>query len=412
MSRKGTGTSGPIANLVGSSSVFVSDPQVIWDPLTARFYFSLFENRGTTSPDEGIVWGFSKTASPSSYKDFCTYFSGFNYGSSSFPDRQSLGDSANFLLIGSNRINTSNEYMMGSDVAWITKPPAGTACPAVNTFGQGIQTLKNPDGSDAYTPTPARQVDSSSTSYIAATPSYVSGASLTTFSVTQNPTTKQAVIGAPQSVPVPAYSFPPSAPQAGTTKSGSPAEPLQTRIYLTQVIMAFDPRVNHTVLWTAHTVAGGAGSELRWYEINPAANSLDQIGTISDPSLYVYNGTISPDRLVKGSKKAFGDSAIISVNTSSLHAYTAIQMSSVTGGQAASPLVMVQQSTGTDADYTCSEPYATYCRWGDYSGAVPDPGAPTKGATRGAVWMSNQWNLPTIDDSTPVWRTTIWRAQP
>ena len=412
MSRTGTGKSGPLNALVGGSNVFLSDPQVIWDPLTNRFYFSLFENRGTTSPDEGIVWGFSKTASPGSAKAFCSYFSEFNYGSSSFPDRESLGDTANFLLIGSNRINTANEYMMGSDVAWITKPPAGNTCPPASSFGQGVQTLKNPDGSAAYTPTPARQVDSSSTGWIVATPSYVSGSSLTEYSVTKDPSTGQPVISSPTSVAVPAYSRPLSAPQAGQTMSGSSAPPLETRIYLTQVIMAFDPRVNHITLWTAHTIAGGAGSAVRWYEINPSNASLDQVGTLSDPNLYVFNGTISPDRLVKGNVSAFGSSAVINVNTSSASAYPAIQMSATVNGQPESPLTLVQQSIGPNIDFSCFEPATSTCRWGDYSGATPDPGAVIKGATHGNVWLSNQWNVPNIDDSTPVWRTTIWRAQP
>jgi hypothetical protein len=372
----------------------------------------LFENRGTTSPDEGIAWGFSKTAAPTKASSFCSYFSGFNYGATSFPDRQSLGDSSDFLLIGSNRIGTSNEAMMGSDVAWITKPPAGNTCPPSSSFGEGVQTLKNADGSAAYTPTPARQVDHNSTGWIAATPSYVSSSALTLFNVTKNAISGQAIISSPSSVPVPLYSFPPSAPQPGKTKAGNPAPPLETRIYLTQVIMAFDPRVNHTVLWTAHTIAGGAGSEVRWYEINPLNDSLDQVGTVSDPKLYVFNGTISPDRIVKPTKTAFGDSAVINVNTSSLTNYSAIQVAALTNGQPQSPLEMIQQSTGPNVDYSCFEPYTNTCRWGDYSGATPDPGATILGATHGSVWISNQWNVPNIDDNTPVWRTTIWRGQP
>lgn len=411
INRAGKGVSGPTSQLIGSNNVFISDPQVMWDPLTDRFYFSLFENRGTTTPDEGIAWGFSKTANPTSARDFCSYFSEFNYGATSFPDRQSLGDTANFLLIGSNRINTANDYTMGSDVAWISKPPAGKTCPTASSFGEGIQSLSNPDGTAAYTPTPARQVDTSSTGWILATPSYVSGNSLTLFSVTKG-SNGQAVIGEPTSVPVPAYSAPPSAPQAGETLAGNPAPPLETRIYLTQVIMADDPRLNHISLWTAHTVAGGAGTAVRWYEVNPATASLDQVGTVSNPKLDVFNGTIAPDRLVKGTKAAFGDSAVLSVNTSSATAYPAIQTLSVVSGQTESPLTLVQQSNGPDVDYTCFEPSSNSCRWGDYSGATPDPGAIIKGQTRGGVWLVSQWNVADIDDNTPVWRTTIWRAEP
>jgi chitodextrinase len=410
MNRSGAGMSGPLSSLGGGTSgTFISDPQVIWDASSNRFYFSLFENRGTSTPNEGIAWGFSKTATPNSASDFCSYFNNFNYGATSFPDRQSLGDTQNFLLVGSNRYSTSSQALMGSDVAWITKPPAGNTCPAASSFGSGIQSLKNPDGTAPYTPTPSREVDGSTTGWIVATPSYVSGNSLTLFSVTKNSSTGQAVISAPASVTVPAYSYPPSAPQAGKTVSGSPAPPLETRIYLTQVIAAYDPRLGHIDLWTAHTIAGGAGSEVRWYEINPLANVLDQTGTVSSPTLYVFNGTISPDRLVNGSNSAYGNNALINVNTSSLTTYPAIQMVSSLNGQPESGLVMVKQSTGANIDYTCFEPGATSCRWGDYSGATPDPGASTKGLT-GGVWSANQWNIPDINDSTPVWRTTIFNV--
>ncbi len=409
INKKGKTITGSLASLVNTQNTFLSDQQIIWDPSSNRFYFSIFENRGTNTPDEGIAWGFSKTANPKKASDFCTYFNGFNYGAISFPDRQSLGDSSDFLLIGSNRYDTSSEAMLGSDLAWISKPAAGTTCPSANSFKSGLQTLKNPDGSGAYTPTPARQVDSSGTGYVLATPSYVSASSLTLYNVTKNPVSGAAIIGSPSSVAVPAYSNPPYAPQAGTTLSGQPAPPLETRIYLTQAIMSYDPRLGHMDLWTAHTVAGGAGAEVRWYELSPAALSLDQVGTVSDPKLSLFNATITPDRVVKNKKAAFGDSAVINLSSSSSTAYPAIEMTSTIAGQPTSPLVMVKQSTGSDIDFTCFEPSSLSCRWGDYSGAVPDPDSPLKGA-HGLVWLTNQWNTPDLDDSTPVWQTIIWQA--
>ena len=58
---------GPLRDLVGATSAdFISDPQVMWDPETERFFFVIFENHanGPTSPDEGLAWGFSRNASP------------------------------------------------------------------------------------------------------------------------------------------------------------------------------------------------------------------------------------------------------------------------------------------------------------------------------------------------------------
>jgi hypothetical protein len=407
---KATTTTGSMSQLVGTPGVFLADPQVIWDPLTKRFYFSVFENRGQNGPHAGLAWGFSKSASPTSATGFCTYFDEFNYAAASFPDRESLGDTADFLLIGSNRILAANESYAGSDVAWISKPPPGHTCPAHTVFKTGIHNLGTELNTAPYVPVPSRQVDSSATGWILATPSYVSASSLSLIPVTKS-ALGEPLFGLTHTVPVPAYRFPPNAPQAGNTIAGGSVLPLETRIYLTQVIAANDPRVGHEVLWTAHTIAGGAGAEVRWYEINPTTAAVDQSGTVGDPSLYVFNGAISPDRIVSGRTKAFGSNAVVTVNTSSASTDAAIQMVGVTGSQPQSGLVMVQQSPGPNVDFTCSEPHTTACRWGDYAGATPDPGAPTS-ATTGRVWLTNQWNLADLDDNTPVWRTTIWRATP
>jgi hypothetical protein len=402
---KGKVKSGTVGDLFNANGFFLSDPQVIWDASSNRFYVSMFENHGSSSPNEGLAWGFSKTAHPTSARDFCTYFNTFNYGATSFPDQESLGDTTHFLMIASDRFSTSDEEL-GSDVAWISKPPAGKTCPAGTAFNTGIQALANPDGSSPYRPTPARQVDTNPTGWITATTN-ANTDTLTVFQATE--TANHLVIGSPQLLSVPAYTNPPYAPQGGLAKSGKPPPPLQTRIYLTQVIEAYDPRVGHLALWTAHTVAGGAGSEVRWYEINPANLTLDQMGTISNPKLWLFNVTVTPDRVVNGKKSGFGNSAVVNYNTSSSSTFPAIQMVSIVNGQPASSPVLVKQSTGPDVDLSCFEPGAPQCRWGDYSGAVPDPGSPLT-AQHGEVWLVNQWNLPDIDDETPVWQTSIWNV--
>jgi hypothetical protein len=412
---KGRTHSGSVSELFGAGNVFFSDPQVMWDPSSNRFYFSIFENRGSTTPDEGIAWGFSKNARPTGPSDVCTYFSNFNYGATSYPDRESLGDTSDFLLIGSDRFSTEgDEANLGSDLAWISKPaPTEKGCPSLSSFESGIQHLYDPHDTSPYAPTPAKQVDPNPTGWVAAVPVLDNGVgtSLSLWRVTRNPATGGASISASESLPVPSYEYPPYATQAGRMKNGERALPLQTRVYLTQVIMAYDPRVGHPALWTAHTVLGGAGDATQWFEINPWNDNLDQSGIIKSRSLNVFNATISPDRVVKGRQSSFGDSAIMTVNTSSRRAYTAIQMLSLVGGQSASPMVIVTQSTGPYSDFTCFEPGATYCRWGDYSGSVPDPAAPVSGQVHGRVWLTNQWNLPDIDDETPTWQTTIWQAQ-
>ena len=65
---------------------------------------------------------------------------------------------------------------------------------------------------------------------------------------------------------------------------------------------------------------------------------------------------------------------------------------------------LIKQSTGPSVDMTCSSSTTAYCRWGDYPGAVPNPASPISGATMGQVLISNEWNLPDINDNTLVWQ--------
>jgi hypothetical protein len=50
------------------------------------------------------------------------------------------------------------------------------------------------------------------------------------------------------------------------------------------------------------------------------------------------------------------------------------------------------------------------CRWGDYSGATPDPRVPAA-ATRGRIWGTNQWNLMGDPGAAP-WRTWNFAVTP
>ena len=90
-------------------------------------------------------------------------------------------------------------------------------------------------------------------------------------------------------------------------------------------------------------------------------------------------------------------------------------MVSKLGGGPQSDFVLIKSSPGPYAGFSCSEnPLVPgRCRWGDYSGAVPDPSSPKRG-TEGRVWLDNQW--ATGQDGTATgeaeWRTWVWRAKP
>jgi hypothetical protein len=395
--------------LTGLDLYETTDPQIIWDPTTQRFYYLFADLVHNT-----LAWGFSKTDSPSGFRgEWCRYTADFGYGSL-FPDYPKLGDTADFLLVGVNMYRTPSFKYDGADVDWITKPPAGplSTCPAQNSFRIGkFRRLTNADGTPTFTPVPADEPDTLSTGYVvaAADATHKYADSLTLFKVTKDAATGEARISAAAGLSVPRFSVPANAPQPGTTKT---LETLDGR--LEHAVAAVDPRLGHAGLWTAHAVFGGAGSEERWYEIDPtgATPALFQSGVATSPTLHVWNGAISPDRAVGPGGSGFGSNMVMGFDTSSSRQFSAIQMVSKIGTGPQSPFVLVQQSPGKNLDFSCSGSYSNSgCRWGDYSGASPDPAAVLTGDT-GRVWLSNEWNVADVNGDAIDWRTWNWAATP
>jgi len=385
------GTMEELSGLFGHS---LSDPQVLWDPDTGLFYYLILDISNNTF---GIGW--SRNANPQSAADFCKYFADYGYGFD-IPDYPKLGTTDDFLLVGSNVFGFFGFLgYLGSDVAWLDKPPAGPllSCPDPSGFNLGKFTaIKNPDNSFATTPVPAVQTDTSGSGWVVAVPDpTVGGAnSLTVFRVTK--AGANASLSPGQSIPVPHFSVPANAPQQGTSAL---LDTLDAR--LTHAVSGVDPAYGANAVWTSHAVFGGAGAEVRWYEIDPMAGSILQSGVASDPSLYVWNGAVSPDRAVGPAGSAFGSNMVLGFNTSSSGTHSAVQFVYKMGSEPQSGFVTVKQSPGPNDDFSCSP-----CRWGDYSAARPDP--LDVSGTAGTVWLSNEWNVASVDPDGVDWRTRNW----
>ena len=408
-----------LTGLGGSDSLF--DVQIIWDGQSNRFFYAMDDVRNTSN--NLLAWGFSKTGSPATATpaDWCSYQSNFGTYGSDFPDYPKLGDTKDFLLIGVNRFNGAGTAYLGSDVAWATKPPAGTitSCPPITSFKLGVKVkLKNVDGSLTSTPVPANQTDPAGTGYVVGNHDVGVGGSatdLSVFKVTKNTVTGAAKFSVAKSASVASYSAPPSAPQAGTAFR---LDTLDGR--LTQAVSGLDG--NHldpgtgkplVGLWTQQTIAtpNGLASEVRWYEIDPKNATLFQSGDVTAANTFVFNGAITPDRLYFKDPvtavvtKKFGSNMGLGFDTSSLTADVAVKMVSKIGAGPVSSFVLVKQSPGPNADFTCSP----VCRWGDYAGASPDP-SPT--LTSGQVWFTSMWNHASSNTTNIDWTTQNWGATP
>jgi hypothetical protein len=390
----------------------LSDPQMMWDAKTGRFYYSaVFYDLFFSA--NGLAVGWSKTSTPTSSSDFCQYAIDFG---TDLPDYPKLGDSSDFLMYGYNLYGNFASAYTGSGFVTLNKPTAGSTCAPTSAFTvYNSGTLHNADGSEAATPVPANLIDDANgTGYVVANadltdltahPSGADFASL--YTVTTSGTDANGIpipnLSGPTNVPVPAYSIPANAPEKGSSYL---LDTLDGRFEA--AVAAYDPaHANSMALWTAHAVFGGAGAEERWYEIDTSSGSLLQTDKATSSSLFIWNGAISPDRANNGTTAAFGDSMAMSVSASSATAYPSLQFISKRGGAPQSALTNLIQANGPNIDSSCSS--TSPCRWGDYSGASPDPSA--TGAA-GKIWLANQYNVGSSSTSDTDWRTWLFGLTP
>jgi hypothetical protein len=379
-----------------SSGVPFCDPQIQWDPNAQRWLFS-FLYCGNNATQQGFVLGWSMTPDPTNLSG--TGWCQFAYltGTSLF-DFMKLGHNSNYLIVGGNfyaNPTTSNPAFTSSAIAWVPLPASNTVqtCTPPSIFGTNANPLKNGDGvTNTFTPVPVNTDSAAANGYIlsAYDPSGSNGQ-------TPGPKSKVAVwhldsagvLHADGDVVVNSYDTPSSARQPGST------DVLDTLTGMfTQAVG--DPS---TGIYTQHTVAGPAGptgrSEVDWYEFTASGSNLvlAQQGTIADPTDWVFNAAISP--------RFDGLGAAIEYNRSSQNTYTLIAaqiryQATAPGTMAAGELV-IGGGVGADEDFSCNNPSGAPCRWGDYSGATPDPNP----STPYLVWGTNEVN--TSVGMSPSW---------
>lgn len=294
---------------------------------------------------------------------------------------------AGYLLVGVNDFANASTYT-GSEVARIAKQATDVSststCPAAGTADR-ISLKVN------ATPVPAVQADATSTSGYVVQAADVSGSSSTSQNQLFVTPITPATTTLPSFTPVPVdnYYLPPNAPQYGTSKR----------------LDTLDGRFEHAVevggvVYTAHAVAATSGGRSieRWYAIDTGKSDTVTPGTLGDPSLYVFNGAISPD--------LSGGNLVLGVSTSGANAYPAMQAVKwaanttpllVAATSTSSPGSVIEQSQTYNYDFSCSGRQSV-CRWGDYSGASPDP-------LGGGVFLSNQYNVGGGSIFQAAWRT-------
>jgi hypothetical protein len=376
----------------------VTDPQMQWDPRSNRWYYVA---AAFTTHNNYLVFGWSKTPDPSDLAGgWCRF--GASMGNQ-LPDYPKLGHDDNYVLYGANLYDDSTgNFVFSTAGIWaVPKPAAGvTTCSAAGftAFASPQNPLHNTDGTSAFTPVPVNTSDASTTGYIVAghsplapKPTDPNGpqTKIMVWHVAKQGGTPHLI--ADGDLTVGSFDVPASAPQPG----GPTVDTLDAR--LTQAVAHADPDVaGAEAIWTQHTINGPGGrSVLRWYEILPASKTVRQQGTVQSTTDFIWNGSISPS--IAGNDAAVfysrGGTSQLPLAAAQSRISTTPLSTLMSGGEAVLAL-----SNAADADFSCSSPYGPPCRWGDYSGASPDP------LHAGVVWGSNQVNGPYVFGN-PQWQT-------
>jgi hypothetical protein len=379
------------SNFVGVSDPWC-DPQVQWDPSSGRWLFAFLFCDLSVSSDFFVV-GWSKTADPSNLNPFDPNYGWcfFTVPTSSFLfDYPKLGHSAKYMIVGGNLYDestpTTNPPFVTAAIVWITKPANGDKTCALPATGGTGGVLKNKDGvTNAFTPVPVNTMTSAANGYVVS--AYDSSGSNGQLPATRNKVGVWHLDSAgglhqDNDLTVASYNAPAPAPQLG---GPNPVDTLDGR--LTQAVG--DPI---TGIWTQHTVNGpGNRSVVDWYEVGASgsAETLTQQGVISSATDWIFNAAISPRF------DAQGAAIFYSRSSSAIDPVIGGQMrlSATPAGTMEPGELVLRSSTAADADFTCGGGFP--CRWGDYSGATPDP------VQTNVVWGTNM--IITAATAAPAW---------
>jgi hypothetical protein len=378
-----------------TGGVAACDPQIKYDPQTERWFYLAIRCDGTTTTN-ALYMGFSKTSDPHDLSTAVGHgWCGYSYAFGTvLEDYPKLGLDALHIVIATNSFKSTSPFtFFTAHIFSLPKPVKGAieacpAAPALSTFGSAGKPLKTSVAEHrASTPEPATVADNSPSGFVVAADEASAfsgeGKNIMIWQVAGTATAPTLTpLGAPT---VSEFKLPPNVPQPASTDMIDSSDSR-----LTQAVAAADPNAGGAeTVWTQHTVAGGAGSVVRWYELAPSTVTVKQTGTISDPSNLVFNGAIAP---------TLSGGAVIDYNTGSSSAVVQLMAQSRIGsapeGTMNTPITL-GSSSAIDSDFSCpSQPLGkqrktTSCRWGDYAGASVDP------SNAKVVWGSSQLNGPT-----------------
>lgn len=355
-------TSFTLASFFITGTDFTSDPKVLYDNLSGRWFASLLDvTTGTihvgvsnTSSATGAWSIYSVGGTPAGY----------------FPDQPILGVSSKLVTLGGNVYNTSTSAFLWGEVYALNKSSMLTGS---TTYFSSFHSTS------WFSMHPVHSLAATSTQYLVTT-----GASGTVdlYKLTGLPSNHTSpTLSAATSLTVSSFSAPPAAPQKGTTKLLDTSD---TRV--------MDAVWRGGVLWTTFDtgcVPSGDSTTrscVRLVEITTGATpAVAQDFNVAKLRSYTFYGALTLDSSLNVGV-VFGYS---NATTHPTVAATAHLSSGALGSLLATKVLVVGTGSATKV---CT---SNVCRWGDYYGAAADPKSPN-------FWVAGEYVAPTT-----FWATWI-----
>lgn len=368
------------AGVIISPDANISDPRVIYDPQSQRWFASQVDFNATVSDPttwaNNFLIAVSDTADPTRGWHGKSFVADPDTGF--FADFPTLGVDANALYIsgdmfanGSTAVGPSLWSIPKADLLLNTTP-------AVITNATWYGVMAYPDHGQVLQPVTC--VDGSSSGDILAAADLFTGDTLI-LSKVLNANTTNASLADSKKVAIDAYTVPidPTQPDGTKTLSDNDAR-LSARVYTVGGIM-----------FATQSIEVNNRAAIRWYRISTTNQTLLESGTLTDPDLDLFYPSIAAN---------VGGVIVIGCNGSSIHrpvssfAYTGLTVNGVTTFNG--PTVLRAGTIGNYHDFNELFGGAPESRWGDYSATTPDPSDPDR-----------FWTIQMLPSSSSTWATQI-----
>jgi hypothetical protein len=344
-------TSFTLASFFVAGTDFISDPKVLYDNVSGRWFASLLDVTTGT-----IHVAVSATGDPTGS---WTVYSVGGSPSGDFPDQPILGIDKTLVTIGGNVfVYSTGSYVYGE--LWALNK---------TSMLSGATTYYSAFHNTAwFSMHPAREISAATTEYVVMT----SGTStLDLFKLTGSPSNKtNAHLSAATAFTVTSFSSPPSAPQRATTKK------LDTGDARVQ-----DAEWRSNVLWVSFNTGCKPSGDtttracVRLVEITTGTtNAIAQDFNLAKARTYLFYAALALD-----GKLNLGVIYGLANATTYPAVYATGQLHGSHAGTLLAPKLL--KAGAGSATVACT---GSVCRWGDYYGAGADPKGPS-------LWMAGEY---------------------